>query len=106
MESIWSKTHVATRSTGLNTTPLLQNFYASDILNYITTKLAKNAGDIRNYDKNHNARFAHLALQHRLKQIGLLETQWRININADKTRDVVFWRTRLKFPELRLHNTL
>ena len=62
------------------------------------------ADDICIYHKNRSARFAHLAVQRHLNEIGRWANEWRININAEKTKAVVFSkRTRLQLPALKLH---
>ena len=56
------------------------------------------------YHKNRSARFAHLAVQRHLNKIGSWANEWRININAENTKAVVFSkRTRLQLPVLKLH---
>jgi hypothetical protein len=50
------------------------------------------------------ARFAHLAVQRHLNEIGRWANEWRININVEKTKAVIFSkRTRLQLPVLELH---
>ena len=48
--------------------------------------------------------FAQLAVQRHLNEIGRWASEWRININAEKTNAVLFLKRRkLKLPTLKLH---
>ena len=69
------------------------------------TELAGYANDIYIYNQNESVRFAHLAVQH-LNELERWAAEWPININAEKTKAVIFSKkTRLQLPELRLQNS-
>ena len=54
--------------------------------------------------KNRSARFAHLTVQRHHNDIRRWANEWSININAEKTKAVVFSkRTRLQLLALKLH---
>ena len=86
---------------GFTLSPLLYNLYKSDIPRSVRTELSVYADDICIYHKNRSARFAHLAVQRHFNEIGRWTNEWRININAENTKAVVFSkRTRLQLPVL------
>jgi Reverse transcriptase (RNA-dependent DNA polymerase). len=89
---------------GSTLSPLLYNLYTSDIPRSVRTELSVYADDIWIYHKNRSARFAHLAVQRHLNEIGRWTNEWRIEIKAENTKAVVFSkRTRLQLPVLKLH---
>ena len=69
------------------------------------TELAVYADDICIYDQQKSVRFAHLAVQRHLDEIGRWAAEWSIKISAEKSKAVIFSKkTRLQLPELRLQN--
>ena len=85
--SVW-KLMVAGVPRGFTLFPMLYNLYTSDINVY--------ADDICIYRKNRSPRFGQLAVQRHINEFGRWASKWRINIRAEKTKDVVFpKRTRL-----------
>ena len=86
---------------------MLCNLYTSDIPKSTRTELAVYADDICINDQQKRARFAHLAVQRHLQEIGRWATEWRIEISAEKTKALIFSkRTWLQLPELRLQNAI
>ena len=66
---------------------MLYNLYTSDIPKSIVSELALYADDICIYDKTKNPKFAYLAVQHHLGEIGKWALKWRIKINSQKNHD-------------------
>jgi len=90
---------------GSTLSPMLYNLYTSDIPKSTRTELAVYADDICIYNQHKSVRFAHLAVQRHLNEIGRWAAEWRIKISAEKTKAVIFSKkTRLQLPELRLQN--
>ena len=86
-----------------STLSLMYNLYTSDIPKLVRTKLSVYPDDICIYHKNRSGRFAHLAVQRHSNDIGRRANEWRIYINAEKTKALAFSkRTRQKFPSLKL----
>ena len=75
---------------------MLYDLYTLDILKSIRAELAVYADDICIYDRNSNTRFAQLAVQRHLREIGRWAAKRRIKISTEKTKAVIFSkRTRL-----------
>jgi Reverse transcriptase (RNA-dependent DNA polymerase). len=89
---------------GSTLSPLLYNLCTSDIPLSARTELSVYADGIFIYHKNTSAQFVHLAVQRHLYKIGRWANEWCININAKKTKAVVFSkRISLQLPVLKLH---
>ena len=62
------------------------------------------ADDICIYHKIKSPGFARLTVQYNLNKIGRWASEWRININVEKTKAGVFLKkTKLQLPALKLH---
>ena len=74
------------------------------LLKSVQTELSVNGDDICIYNQNRSPRFAQLAVQRHLNEIARWASEWRININAEKIKAVVFSKRRwLKLHALKLH---
>ena len=75
---------------GSTLSPMLYNIYKLDIPKPIRAQLAVYEEDIYNYDQYKTPRFAHLATQRHLDDVGRWATRWRIHVSVEKTKAVVF----------------